>query len=214
LVVAATTTAVAATAAVVAGKLKWRWQLQRRQLWQQRWQQGKSDPKLPLASERYKNWNYCFTHGGDVDNNHTSAICAHPSENHQCAATGTNTMGGNFALHEQDYLPKRCWQMSHTNPSPTSAPQLRTHLQLPNRYQQATIPYCTWQLGFCTPRWSLPAGQQHSPPQPGHAMMHNTMAFNNAYQQVPPPQQGPPAPSNRGCHITTSNRQGGTISIV
>jgi hypothetical protein len=28
--------------------------------------------------------------------------------------------------------------------------------------------------------------------------MQNTMAYNNAYQQAPPPQQGLPAPSNQG----------------
>jgi hypothetical protein len=27
--------------------------------------------------------------------------------------------------------------------------------------------------------------------------MHNTMAFNNAYQQTPPPTQGPQAPPNQ-----------------
>jgi hypothetical protein len=33
-------------------------------------------------------------HGGNVDNNHTSATCAHPGENHQRTATRINTMGG------------------------------------------------------------------------------------------------------------------------
>jgi hypothetical protein len=35
------------------------------------------------------------------------------------------------------------------------------------------------------------------PPQRGTAMMHNTMAFNKAYQQTPPPTQGPQAPPNQ-----------------
>jgi hypothetical protein len=36
------------------------------------------------------------------------------------------------------------------------------------------------------------------PPQPGTAMMHNTMGFNNAFQQAPPPMQGPPAQPYQG----------------
>ena len=35
------------------------------------------------------------------------------------------------------------------------------------------------------------------PPQRGTAMTHNTMAFNDAYQQMHPPMQGPQAPSNQ-----------------
>jgi hypothetical protein len=29
----------------------------------------------PLPVRQYENWNYCFTHGSIVDNNHTSATC-------------------------------------------------------------------------------------------------------------------------------------------
>jgi hypothetical protein len=36
----------------------------------------------PLPVKWYENWNYCFTHGGNVNNSHTSATCAYPSENH------------------------------------------------------------------------------------------------------------------------------------
>jgi hypothetical protein len=38
----------------------------------------------------------------------------------------------------------------------------------------------------------------HAPPQPGTAMMHNTIGFNNAHQQAPPPMQGPPAQPYQG----------------
>jgi hypothetical protein len=119
-----------------------------------------------LPVKQYKNWNYCFTHGGNVNNNHTSMTCACPSENHQCAATRSNMHqhnGRQLELHEQDSLPKRLWQTSSTNPFPTPTPQLCAHLQLPNGHQQATIPYCARQLGFWTSRQSLPASQQHPP---------------------------------------------------
>ncbi len=39
----------------------------------------------PTPIKRFDNWNYCSTHGGDVDNNHTSATCTRPGENHQRA---------------------------------------------------------------------------------------------------------------------------------
>jgi len=41
---------------------------------------GNGDPPSPI--KRFENWNYCSTHGGDVDNYHTSATCSRPGENH------------------------------------------------------------------------------------------------------------------------------------
>ncbi len=35
------------------------------------------------------------------------------------------------------------------------------------------------------------------PPQCGTAMMHNMMGFNDAYQQMPLPKEGPQAPPNQ-----------------
>jgi hypothetical protein len=59
----------------------------------------------PTPIKRFDNWNYCSTHGGDVDNNHTSATCARPGENHQRAATRTNTMGGSLRGMHKTILP-------------------------------------------------------------------------------------------------------------
>jgi hypothetical protein len=72
----------------------------------------------PLPVKQYKNWNYCFTHDGDVDKNHTSRTCACPGENHQRAATCTSTMGGNMRHMNKTILPStvsRC-------PAPTRSP--------------------------------------------------------------------------------------------
>ncbi len=55
---------------------------------------GSTQPPSPV--KRFKNWNYCHTHGGNVDDNHTIATCARPGEQHQRAATRTNTMNGNM----------------------------------------------------------------------------------------------------------------------
>jgi hypothetical protein len=48
----------------------------------------------PMA-KRYNNMNYCWTHGGDIDDSHTSQTCRRPSmPYHQPQATRQNTMGG------------------------------------------------------------------------------------------------------------------------
>jgi hypothetical protein len=44
---------------------------------------------------RFKpNGNYCWTHGWDLPNAHTSASCNRPKEGHKREATKDNTMGG------------------------------------------------------------------------------------------------------------------------
>jgi hypothetical protein len=52
---------------------------------------------LPSKVKHFENWHYCHTHthGGNVDNIHTSTTCASPGENYQHAATHTDTMGRN-----------------------------------------------------------------------------------------------------------------------
>ncbi len=52
------------------------------------------DPPSPIKC--FENWNYCSTHGGNVDNYHTSAARSRPGENHQRTATRTNTMGSSM----------------------------------------------------------------------------------------------------------------------
>ncbi len=42
--------------------------------------QGTSNPPSPI--KKFNNWNYCHTHGGNIHNNHTSAICAQPGVDH------------------------------------------------------------------------------------------------------------------------------------
>ena len=42
----------------------------------------------------YSNWNYCWTHGHDIPNNHDSSNCQHPAPGHMWHATKTTTCGG------------------------------------------------------------------------------------------------------------------------
>jgi len=44
--------------------------------------------------KRYNNLNYCWSHGHDVHDNHTSQTCQYPKWGHQQMATRWNTMGG------------------------------------------------------------------------------------------------------------------------
>ena len=62
---------------------------------------GSAQPPSPV--NRCENWNYCHTHGVDVNDNHTSATCAR--EQRQRAATRTNTMIGNMRGMHKTVLP-------------------------------------------------------------------------------------------------------------
>ena len=44
--------------------------------------------------KRYNNWNYCWTHGHDIGDHHTSANCQNPAQGHVWQATKRNTCGG------------------------------------------------------------------------------------------------------------------------
>ena len=56
--------------------------------------------RAPRTERRWSNTNYCWTHGCDIDDDHTSKSCIHQSPNHKTAATFTNRMGGSEAnLH-------------------------------------------------------------------------------------------------------------------
>jgi hypothetical protein len=85
----------------------------------------------PNPYKRWENWNYCHSHGGDVDNNHTSAMCGKPGPMHNPNATRTNIMGGSVAGMHKTILPST----SGRTP-PNCCPQQQQHPQqhLPNAY--------------------------------------------------------------------------------
>ncbi len=45
-------------------------------------QQQQQNILLPNPYKWWENWNYCHSHSGDVDNNHTSATCGKPGPMH------------------------------------------------------------------------------------------------------------------------------------
>jgi hypothetical protein len=49
----------------------------------------------PPNAKKYGNMNYCWTHGGDIVDNHTGFTCEKPHPQHIPHATRQNTMGGN-----------------------------------------------------------------------------------------------------------------------
>jgi hypothetical protein len=46
------------------------------------------------TTKRYANMNYCWTHGYDIDDQHTGMLCKCPAAYHQPQATQQNPMGG------------------------------------------------------------------------------------------------------------------------
>ena len=54
--------------------------------------QRQHNPMNPY--KRYHNWNYCWTHGHDVKDNHHSSNCLNPAPGHVWHATKQNTCGG------------------------------------------------------------------------------------------------------------------------
>ncbi len=137
-------------------------------------------------------------HGGDVDNNHTSVTCACRDENHQHAATRANTMGSNMCYMNKTVLSSTIGRRAAPTYPPSQPFNYTLIFNFPictNGPQFSTMPN-SWGFGPHARAHQQASNIPHS--QPGTAMMHNTMAFNNAYQHAPPPPQGSPAPANQG----------------
>ena len=63
--------------------------------------------QLPSKIKKALNWNYCWTHGHDVGNDHTSATCIFLAPGHNYQATKTNTMGGSDRCIERTQMTPR-----------------------------------------------------------------------------------------------------------
>jgi hypothetical protein len=59
-----------------------------------RFQRQPRQQRMPNA-KYYNNTNYCWSHGGDIANEHMSHTCQRPAAGHNPHATRGNTMGGN-----------------------------------------------------------------------------------------------------------------------
>ena len=136
-----------------------------------------------------------------MENNHTSATCAQPGENQQRAArTQTNTMGGSMHGMHKNVLPSAVDRQG----APTCPPPHPSTIHSPSCSRWAPIDRDSQQPSTVEvldlgphDRTYQRANNSPPPPQPGTMMMHNTMAFINAYTQAPPPTQSSPAPPNQ-----------------
>jgi hypothetical protein len=71
------------------------------------------DPKLVLQRKCFKIWNYYHTRGSNVDNGHTSRMCAKPGPLHNQHTTRTNMMNGLPAGLHKTILPLASGRTTH-----------------------------------------------------------------------------------------------------
>jgi hypothetical protein len=85
----------------------------------------------PNPYKQWENWNYCHSHGGDVDNIHTSATCGNPGPMHNPNVTRTNIMGGSVTGMHKTIL-----TTTSGRTPPNRCPQQQQRLQQhpPNAY--------------------------------------------------------------------------------
>jgi hypothetical protein len=87
----------------------------------------------------YKHWesqNYCHSHGGDVDDNHTSAMCDKPGPMHNPNASHTNIMSGLVAGMHKSSCP---WLAATLRPivTPSSSSTCSNIHPLPTTHLEA-----------------------------------------------------------------------------
>jgi hypothetical protein len=75
----------------------------------------------PTPYKHWENWNYCHSHGGDIDDTHTSALCGNRGPTHNPNATHANIMGRFIAGMHKTILPSSMRPYSSLHPSPPAA---------------------------------------------------------------------------------------------
>ena len=168
-------------------------------------------PQPPSPVKRFENWNDCHAHGGDVDDNHTSASCARPGKHHQRAATRSNTMNGNVRGMHKTVLPSTAGRRPLPSRPPPAPINYTPTFTMPFGDGGPRFPTAPGSWGFGPHAAAYQCANNIPPPQPGTAMMVNTMAFNNAYPfptvtptTVPPPPSyglAPPPPKREPCVV-------------
>ena len=75
----------------------------------------------PTPFKQYKNWNYCSSHSGNVDDTHTSKMCGKSRPMHSRYVTRANMIGGGLvAGMHKSILPSAA---GRTGPPTTRCPQ-------------------------------------------------------------------------------------------
>jgi hypothetical protein len=85
----------------------------------------------PNPYKRCENWNYCSSHGGDGDDNHSSAMCGKPGPMHNPNMTRANIMGKSVAGMHKTILPST---YGRTPPNRCPQQQQRPQQHPPNAY--------------------------------------------------------------------------------
>jgi hypothetical protein len=164
--------------------------------------QGTSNPPSPI--KKFNNWNFCHTHGGNIHNNHTSAICVQPGINHQHATTRSNTLGGNNKGLHKTILPGATGQRTpaaQPTPSPTNCTPT---FAVPFGNNGPQFPTAPGIWGFGPHAAASQRAKNIPPPQPGISTMAITMEFNNGFNYLStmpaPPAYGQPTPGQSFYH--------------
>jgi hypothetical protein len=144
----------------------------------------------PNPYRRWENWNYYHSHGGDIDNNHTSATCGKPGPTHNSNASRTIIIGGLVAGMHKTILPSAC---SRTPPNccpqqqqrPQQCPPITYHPPGGTAWQQPTSPtqYGRMLLASGTYRQQTTMAMLVYPP--GQGMMMNVGQYPQNARNVP-----------------------------
>jgi hypothetical protein len=94
----------------------------------------------PMPYKHWESWNYCSTHGGDVNDSHTSMMCGNRGPTHNPNATRANIMGRSIAGKHKSILPSAC---GHTPPPPCRPQQQQRQGMTQPGHVRATIPMPT-----------------------------------------------------------------------
>jgi hypothetical protein len=159
---------------------------------QQQQSNGMQAPlRPPTPFKWYKNWHYCSTHGGDVNDNHTSATCAKPGPMHNPQATCTNTMGRLTAGMHKTILPSALGRAPPVAHAPMQRPAFQAAWQNmpPPNFAAMMAP-----VGMCPP---IPMYQPQQQMNYMGQLPQQQMTYMG-HQPAPPPAPAAMAPPPGG----------------
>ena len=137
----------------------------------------------PSPMKRFENWNYCHTHGGDIDDMHNSMTCAKPGPAHNRNATRQNTMGGSTGGMHKTILPSASGRV------PPPPRQVRAPAGPPIVQQMSPTQHAAWRQAGGPPL-TQPAMPMYPQAMP---MYPQTQGMWHVGQQTgPPPPAMPP----------------------
>ncbi len=154
--------------------------------------------------KHFENWHYCHTHGGNLDDNHTSTTCACLGKHHQRAVTRVNTMGSNTRGMIKTILPSAVGRAPPTPQPPPRPINYAPTFSAPFGANRPHFPMTLGSWGF-RPHVAAYAHANNIPPaQPGTAMIQNAATFHHGYPYGAPM----PGPPTAGQASTVGNPAG------